>query len=109
MFRDIFPIEHNDRIALEYISYELGHWSCTCGQVTGLLNRYRWSCSSCKKSGIDRLDSEDTCPSCCKKHAASYVLCKKCLARVVVTLDMTADECRYGGKTYSMPLRLKCN
>ncbi len=106
VFRDIFPIEHNERIALEYVSYELGNWACACGQLTGLINRYRWHCDACKKSGTDRLDSEGTCPSC-KKHAASYVLCKKCLSRVVVSIDMTADECRYSGKTYSMPLKVK--
>jgi len=106
VLQDVFPIEHNDKISLEYVSYELGDWSCVCGQVTGLENRYHWNCSSCKKSGHDHLKNSNECPSC-KKDAASYVLCKKCLSRVSVKLDRTVDECRYSDKTFSMPLKIK--
>lgn len=106
VFRDIFPIQHNDKVSLEYISYELGNWACACGHLTGLENRYRWSCSACKKSGVDRLNEHGTCPKC-KKDAASYIHCEKCLARVAVVVDMSAEACRYSGKTYSMPLKVK--
>src|ERR1700722_10407731 len=40
VLRDIFPVEHNDKISLEYVSYELGEWTCICGQVKGITNRY---------------------------------------------------------------------
>ena len=33
VLRDIFPIDYNDKMSLEYVSYELGHWACTCGKV----------------------------------------------------------------------------
>ena len=56
VFRDIFPIEYKDKMSLEYVSYELGTWACTCGKLTGIENRYQWSCSSCKKSDCSRLD-----------------------------------------------------
>ena len=56
VLRDIFPIDYNDKMSLEYVSYELGHWACTCGQLTGIVNRYQWSCSSCKKSDCSRLN-----------------------------------------------------
>ena len=36
VLRDIFPIDYNDKMSLEYVSYELGHWSCTCGKLTGI-------------------------------------------------------------------------
>ena len=49
VFRDTFPIEHDNRISLEYVNYELGDWACICGQLTGIENRYRWQCKSCKK------------------------------------------------------------
>ncbi len=55
VFKDIFPIDYNDRMSLEYVSYELGNWACTCGKLTGIDNRYSWSCSSCKKSDCSRL------------------------------------------------------
>src|SRR5690606_113481 len=51
VLKDIFPINYNDKLSLEYVSYELGIWECTCGKVTGIENRYQWTDSSTKKSG----------------------------------------------------------
>src|SRR5271156_2001196 len=77
VLRDTFPIEHNERISLEYVSYELGTWACVCGLLIGIENRYKWLCSSCKKGGVNRLDTIGTC-SHCKKNSATYIHCKKC-------------------------------
>ena len=106
VLRDIFPIEHSDALSLEYVSYELGDWSCICQQLTGVENRYSWRCSSCKKSGCSRLENSETCPEC-KKKTAKYVTCKKCSSRVFVKPHLIADECRCSGKTYSIPLKVK--
>lgn len=105
IFQDTFPIEHNEKISLEYVSYEIGTWSCACGNLSGIEHRYKWSCSSCKKTGVGRL-TDSTCPHC-KKDTAQYVLCKKCSSRVFIKNPVTVDECRYSGKTYSMPLKVK--
>ena len=69
VLRDIFPIDHNDKMSLEYVSYELGSWACTCGKLAGIENRYQWSCSSCKKSDCSRLDEDLSCKFCKKKNA----------------------------------------
>ncbi len=106
VFRDIFPIDYNDKMSLEYVSYELGQWACTCGKVTGIANRYTWSCSSCKKTDCSRLDENNTC-TFCKKHTARYKTCSNCLARVSIKLALSLDECRSSGQTFSMPLRVK--
>ena len=106
VLRDVFPIDYEDKISLEYVSYELGHWACTCGKLTGIENRYQWSCSSCKKSDCSRLDDDFTC-TFCKKKTARYKTCSNCLSRVVVKLPMTLDECRSSGQTFSMPLKIK--
>jgi DNA-directed RNA polymerase subunit beta len=106
VFRDIFPIEYNDRISLDYMSYELGHWTCTCGKVTGIVNRYSWSCSSCKKSDCSRLNQSLECPFCHKKEAR-YKTCPNCLSRVTVQMPMSVDECRSSEQTFSMPLKVK--
>ncbi|HSW73655.1 MAG TPA: hypothetical protein VLG71_00715, partial [Candidatus Limnocylindria bacterium] len=106
VLRDIFPIDYNDKMSLEYVSYELGHWACTCGKLTGIVNRYQWSCSSCKKSDCSRLDAHLTC-TFCKKKTARYKACSNCLARVVVQLPMTLDECRASGQTFAMSLKIK--
>lgn len=106
VLRDTFPIEHNDRISLEYVSYELGEWSCVCGILTGLENRYKWTCLSCKKGGCSRLDTAKTCTNC-KKPDARYVNCKTCFTRVTIKNTSPVDDCRYSGKTFSMPLKVK--
>ena len=106
VLRDVFPIDYNDKMSLEYVSYELGHWACTCGKLTGIENRYQWSCSSCKKSDCSRLDADFTCKFC-KKKTARYKTCSNCLSRVIVKLPMTLDECRSSEQTFSMPLKVK--
>ena len=71
VFRDVFPIDYNDKMSLEFVSYELGSWACTCGKVTGITQRYTWSCSSCKKSDCSRLNDDLTC-TFCNKNTARY-------------------------------------
>ena len=106
VLRDIFPIDYNDKMSLEFVSYELGNWSCTCTKLTGIVNRYTWSCSSCKKSDCSRLNDNLEC-TFCKKNTARYKTCANCLSRVTVQLPMTLEECRSSGQTFSMPLKIK--
>ncbi len=105
VLKDIFPIEY-DKMSLEYVSYELGNWACTCGKLTGITNRYTWSCSSCKKSGCSRLSLDLSCPNCDKK-TASYKTCSNCLSRVTIQMPMNLEECQYSGQTFAMPLKIK--
>jgi DNA-directed RNA polymerase subunit beta len=106
VLKDIFPIEYDNKMSLEYVSYELGHWSCTCGKLTGIVNRYTWTCSNCKKSDCSRLNSNLECKFC-KKKTARYKACSNCLARVRVKLPLSLDECRASEQTFSMPLKIK--
>lgn len=106
IFKEIFPIEYNEKMSLEYVSYELGIWTCTCGKLTGISNRYTWSCSSCKKTDCSRLSHDCACTFCNKK-TARYKTCSNCLSRVTVQLPMTLDECRSSSQSFSMPLKVK--
>jgi len=106
VLRDIFPIEYDNKMSLEYISYELGHWACTCGKLTDMVNRYTWACSSCKKSECSRLNANLECKFC-KKKTAKYKSCANCLSRVRIKPTLTLDECRASGQTYAMPLKIK--
>lgn len=106
VLKDIFPIEYEDKMSLEYVSYELGDWACTCSKLTGITNRYTWSCSSCKKSDCSRLPLDLSCTFCSKK-TAKYKTCANCLSRVSIKTPMTSDECRVSGQTFSMPLRIR--
>ena len=105
VLRDVFPIEYEDKLSLEYVSYELGNWSCACGKLTGMENRYSWTCSGCKASGCSRL-KQGMCPSC-NKQSAFYKACTDCLSRVSIKLAMTLEECRISGQTFSLPLKVK--
>jgi DNA-directed RNA polymerase subunit beta len=100
VLRDIFPIEYEDRMSLEYVSYELGNWSCTCGKLTGIENRYKWSDIKTKKSGCSRLTDSN-------KKTARYKTCPNCHSRVVIKMPMSLDECRSSGQTFAMPLKIK--
>ena len=104
--KDIFPIDYEDKMSLEYVSYELGHWACNCGELVGIAHRYRWQCSSCNASDCSRLVDDVQCPKC-KKKTARYVSCPHCLSRVVVQMPMTLEECRSSEQTFSMPLKVK--
>ncbi|HBL98427.1 TPA: DNA-directed RNA polymerase subunit beta [Candidatus Dependentiae bacterium] len=106
VFKDVFPIDYGDKMSLEYVSYELGNWSCTCGKLTGIVHRYTWSCSSCEASGCSRLNESLSCPSCNKK-TARYKTCPNCLSRVGVKIPLSLEECRSSGQTFSMPLKVK--
>lgn len=99
---DIFPIEYNDKMSLEYISYELGNWACTCGKLKGIENRYAWHCPVTKKSGVSSLASDSSAPK-----TARYKTCPSCLSRVTMQLPMEVDECRANGQTFSIPLKVK--
>jgi len=103
---DVFPMEYEDKLSLEYISYELGTWACACGQFSGIESRYQWTCSSCKKSGCCRLADDIVCPLCSKK-TARYKTCSNCLSRVVIKLPMSVEECRSSGQSFAMPLKIK--
>jgi DNA-directed RNA polymerase subunit beta len=106
VLKDVFPIEYEDKLSLDFINYELGNWACTCGKVVGIENRYWWDCSSCKHAECSRLDASLTCTNCHKK-TARYRKCSNCLSRVAVQLPMTLDECRSSGQTFSLPLKVK--
>jgi DNA-directed RNA polymerase subunit beta len=106
VLRDVFPIEYEGKMSLEYVSYEIGHWACMCGKLTGIENRYQWSCSSCKKTGCSRLDDFLSCPKCSKK-TARYKRCDHCASRVIIQPTQTLEEARASGQTFALPLKVK--
>jgi DNA-directed RNA polymerase subunit beta len=106
VLRDIFPIEYEDKLSLEYVSYELGRWACTCGKLTGVESRYQWRCTSCNKSDCSRLSKDQAC-TFCKEKTARYITCSNCLVRTTVHTPLALDECRTSGQTFSMSLRIK--
>jgi DNA-directed RNA polymerase subunit beta len=99
VFRDIFPIDYGDKISLEYVSYELGLWTCICGKLSGIENRYTWVNKETNETGCSRIDNE--------KKTRRYITCPNCLSRVGIKLPFTLDEARTAGQSFTMPLRVK--
>lgn len=106
VLREVFSVSHEDKLSLEYVSYELGHWACTCSKLIGIENRYQWTCQSCEETGCSRLNKTSECSSC-HKSTAQYKVCSNCFSRVTLQLPVTLDECRVSGQTFSMPLKIK--
>ncbi len=104
--RDVFPIEHSDKLSLEFVSYELGNWACTCGLLTGITNRYTWECSRCDKRDCSRLEDGQKCTGC-EKKTARYIMCPSCHSRVGIKVPLSVQECRDGEETYAFPLKVK--
>jgi len=106
VLRDIFPIDYDGKMSLEYVNYQLGDWSCTCGKLVGISHRYTWTCSACDSTGCSSLSADFRCPKCNKVGSARYKACPVCLTRVRLKLPMTMDECRSSEQTFALPLRV---
>lgn len=107
VFRDIFPITYGDVMSLDYIGYELGNWSCACGLLIGIDERYCWHCSVCGKSGCSDLEENYHCQSCGAKNSIEYKKCHECLTRVKIKPILTVDECRFESQSFTLPLKVK--
>lgn len=98
-FRDIFPIECGPKISLDYVSYELGNWACSCGSLTGITNRYTWKDSVTGKMGCSRLDGSS--------KTKRYIVCSTCHSRVELSIPFSVQDCRDSEKTFAFPLKVK--
>ena len=83
-FRDIFAIECGPKISLDYVSYELGTWACSCGSLTGITNRYTWKDSVTGKMGCSRLDGSS--------KTKRYIVCQTCHSRVVLSIPFSVQD-----------------
>lgn len=99
VFRDIFPIECGSRLSLEYVSYELGSWACSCRALTGMVNRYTWRDSVTGETGVSRLDRT--------AKNKRYIVCSTCHSRVGLSVPFSVQDCRDSEKTYAFPLKVK--
>ncbi|MCX5923605.1 MAG: DNA-directed RNA polymerase subunit beta [Candidatus Dependentiae bacterium] len=98
-FRDIFPIECGPKISLDYVSYELGTWACSCGGLAGITNRYTWKDSVTGKMGCSRLDRSS--------KTKRYIVCATCHSRVELSIPFSVQDCRDSEKTFAFTLKVK--
>ncbi|HSN56768.1 MAG TPA: DNA-directed RNA polymerase subunit beta [Candidatus Sulfomarinibacteraceae bacterium] len=103
----IFPFtDFRETCELQFVRYEIGNWSCRCGNLSGL-EHLRLDCGHCNehfKAG-DPHESEVVCPSCGKANRNRIAVCGVCGTSVSLRLPFTAEECRERGMTYQVPLR----
>jgi DNA-directed RNA polymerase subunit beta len=104
----IFPFtDFRETCELQFVRYEIGNWSCRCGNLSGL-EHLRLECTHCGerfKAG-DPHESEVVCPSCGKANRNQIEVCGVCGTSVSLRLPFTAEECRERGMTFQVPLRL---
>ncbi|MGB9004258.1 MAG: DNA-directed RNA polymerase subunit beta [Candidatus Aminicenantales bacterium] len=108
-FKDVFPIsDFKETTQLDFISYSIGNWECTCGRLKGVENS-RMRCASCKTllPAKVELTEKEICPFCGAAHKIEIPLCEHCGDTVELKMKYTPTECLQKGYTYSVPLRLK--
>ncbi|MBN1878623.1 DNA-directed RNA polymerase subunit beta [bacterium] len=112
VFNDVFPIENfNKTASLEFVSYEIGSWECSCGKTKGMMNRYRWRCSCGHLEGVGdllKMREDGQHPGICEKCGKSpkYIVCDQCEKRVSLKMKYDVNECRQRGMTFSAPLKV---
>ncbi|OGD10787.1 MAG: DNA-directed RNA polymerase subunit beta [Candidatus Aminicenantes bacterium RBG_13_62_12] len=108
-FKDIFPIsDFKETTQLDFISYSIGNWECTCGRLKGV-EHSRMRCLSCKTllPADVELTEKEMCPYCGAVRKIDISLCEHCGDTVRLKLKYSSTECLQKGYTYSVPLRLK--
>jgi len=112
VFNDVFPIENfNKTASLEFVSYEIGSWECSCGKTTGMNNRYRWQCNCGHTEGVGdllKMREEGQHPGFCEKCESppKYIVCDQCEKRVSLKMKYDVSECRQRGMTFSAPVKV---
>ncbi len=112
VFSDVFPIENfNKTASLEFVSYEIGSWECSCGKIKGMQNRYRWRCDCGYHEGIGdllKLREEGNDPGACDRCGGipKYITCDHCEKRVELKLKYDVVECRQRGNTFAASLKV---
>ncbi len=112
VFNDVFPIENfNKTASLEFVSYELGSWECSCGKLKGMLLRFKWQCECGYHEGIGdlhKMRDEGNDPGPCERCGGipRYIHCDQCEKRVELKMKYDIGECRQRGMTFSAPLKV---
>ena len=108
VFKSVFPIaDRREMSELEFVSYSIGDWECTCGSLAGL-DRLRMQCQRCG----EMIASDPKCPqqplcSHCGRHAENTItVCQDCGDPIRLKLKFGVDECRERGLTYAAPLKV---
>ncbi|MFQ6038929.1 MAG: DNA-directed RNA polymerase subunit beta, partial [Candidatus Aminicenantales bacterium] len=93
---------------LDFISYTIGNWECTCGRLRGVENARR-RCQACDTllPPDVKLTEKEICPYCGVMKKIVVPLCEHCGDHVHLKLKYTPNECLQKGYTYSVPLRIK--
>jgi len=108
-FKDIFPIsDFKETTQLEFVSYSIGDWECSCGKLKGVENSRRKckACGTLLPADMELTDKE-ICPFCGTSGKIELPICEHCGDRVRLKMKYSPTECLQKGYTYSVPLRLK--
>ncbi|WP_405827451.1 hypothetical protein [Streptomyces sp. NBC_00105] len=92
-------------LRLRLVGYELGRWTCSCGQLTGLDRRYDHHCPCGEVAGHGRLPRPaPDCGSC--GAAVGYAVCPGCRTRVTLANLWQLRRGGTGPDDFLVPLTL---
>ncbi|MER7693208.1 hypothetical protein [Streptomyces sp. NPDC097610] len=96
-----------DETGLRLAGYELGEWSCSCGQTTGLARRYDHACPCKAVSGHGRItEVTPSCPDPTCTGSVDYAVCSTCRTRVTLANLWQVRRGGAGPDDFQVPLTL---
>ena len=108
VFKSVFPIaDRREMSELEFVSYSIGDWECTCGSFSGLASS-RVQCQHCRETIQSDPDGPQglLCRHCGKRTENTITVCQDCGDPIGLKLKFSVDECRERGLTYAAPLKV---
>jgi DNA-directed RNA polymerase subunit beta len=109
VFNNVFPIyDFRETCALEFVSYSIGNWECTCGRLNGLENLVV-HCTNCGEEVMASFpgDPEIICRKCGTSNKNYPKVCAHCGKKVRLKTKYSVADCQDRGMTYNVPLRVR--
>jgi DNA-directed RNA polymerase subunit beta len=109
VFKSVFPIsDFRDNCSLEFVSYSIGTWECSCGKLKGEDN-LAVKCSQCGELLIPEIldDPLIHCTNCGTLNKNMAAVCDYCGRPVQLKTKYDIEKCQEKGMTYEVPLKVK--
>jgi DNA-directed RNA polymerase subunit beta len=109
VFKSVFPIsDFRDNCTLEFVSYSIGTWECSCGKQKGE-NNLAVKCIQCGELLIPEILNDPLlhCTKCGTLNKNMAAVCDYCGKPVQLKTKYDIEKCEEKGMTYEVPLKVK--
>ena len=105
-FKEIFPVsDFKETTELDFISYSIGNWECTCGRLKGVENS-RPRCNGCgtcvEVCPVENISLETGTPEWLNNCVQCMACIQWCPEEAIQYGDKTSDRLRYHNPEISM-------